>query len=262
MRKTQKLSEGKFDVEMEVFGTGEPLLYLHGFSGLMAENSFLEELGRGFHVIAPHLPGFGESTGAEFIDDVIDAALFYHELMDELKIPTAHIVGHSMGAMLAAEVAALDVHRAKKLVLAAPMGLWLDDFPMPDLYATQMFEMPQLLFHDPKSAVAQATTSSSTMPSLLGAMSGNIENTKRFGMASKFLHPIPYRGLKKRAYRIQSPTLVLMGESDRLVPRPYGKAFTDTIKNSREQIIAKAGHMMMYEQQADFCKAISEFLKV
>jgi pimeloyl-ACP methyl ester carboxylesterase len=261
MRKTQTLAGGKFNVEMEVVGTGEPLLYLHGFSGLMAENPFLEELGRNFQVIAPHLPGFGESTGAELIDDVIDAALFYHALMDELKIPTANIVGHSMGAMLACEVAALDVHRAKKLVLAAPMGLWLDDYPMPDLYATQQFELPQLLYHDPKSPMAQAMMSSSTLPSLLGSMSGNIENTKRFGMASKFLYPIPYRGLRKRAYRISSPTLVLMGESDRLVPRPYGKAFTSIIRNSREQVIAKAGHMMMYEQQADFCKAVAEFLK-
>src|SRR5271166_4076150 len=37
MRKTQTLAGGKFTVEMEVFGSGEPLLYLHGFSGLMAE---------------------------------------------------------------------------------------------------------------------------------------------------------------------------------------------------------------------------------
>lgn len=261
MRKTQKLYDGKFDVEMEVFGKGEPLLYLHGFSGLMAENAFLEELGRDFQVIAPHIPGFGESTGAELIDDVIDAALFYHQLLDELQIPAAHVVGHSMGAMLAAEVAALDVHRVKKLVLAAPMGLWLDDHPMPDLFATQLFEMAGLLFHDPKSSMAQAMTSSSTLPSLLGAMSANIENTKRFGMASKFLYPIPYRGLRKRAYRIQAPTMVLMGESDRLVPRPYGEAFVSIIRNSKEKVIPSAGHMMMYEQQKDFCKAVAEFLK-
>ncbi len=47
---------------------------------------FLEELGKDFKVIAPHLPGYGESTGGEQIDNVIDAALFYHQLMDELGI--------------------------------------------------------------------------------------------------------------------------------------------------------------------------------
>jgi pimeloyl-ACP methyl ester carboxylesterase len=261
MKQFQKLSGGKFNVEMEVFGKGEPLLFLHGLFGHTAEDSFLEELGRDFHVIAPHLPGFGESSGAEFIDDVVDAALFYHELMDELKIPSAYIVGHSMGAMLAAEVAALDVHRAKKLVLATPLGLWLDEYPIPDLFATLPFELGPLLFHDPKSAMAQAMTSTSSVPSLLGAMSVNIERTKRFGMASKFLYPIPYRGLKKRAYRIQAPTLVLMGESDHLLPMAYGQAFTSAIKNSKQQVIPKVGHMMMYEQQGEFSKSVTAFLK-
>ena len=103
-----------------------------------------------------NFPGYGESTGSEHIDDVIDAALFYHELMDELKIPTANIVGHSMGGMLAAEVAALDVHRAKKLVLVAPAGFWIDEHPIPDLFAAQADEIAPLLFHDPNSPVAQA----------------------------------------------------------------------------------------------------------
>ena len=83
----------------------------------------LEQLGRDFKVIAPHLPGYGESTGGEKIDDVIDAALFYHQLMDDLHLDSAYIVGESMGGMLAAEVAALDVHRARKLVLVAPAGI-------------------------------------------------------------------------------------------------------------------------------------------
>ena len=261
MRKTQTLLDGKFDIEYESVGRGEPLLYLHGFSGLPAENPFLDQLGRDFQVIAPHLPGFGGSTGAELIDDVVDAALFYHQLMDELEIPAANIVGHSMGAMLAAEVAALDVHRARKLVLCAPMGLWLDEYPIPDLFATQPFELPSLLFHDPKSSVAQTMTGSSTLPSLLGAMSANIENTKRFGMASKFLYPLPYRGLAKRAYRIQAPTLVLTGTSDRLIPAPYGKAFTKVIPDAGEQSLVNCGHMMMYEAPSEFCKAVTQFLK-
>lgn len=61
-------------------------------------------------------------SGGEHIDDIADAVLFYHELMDELGIPTANIVGHSMGGMLAAEIAAFDVHRANKLVPIAPVG--------------------------------------------------------------------------------------------------------------------------------------------
>src|SRR5260221_11946981 len=114
MKTHQKLCDGKSSVEMEVTGKGEPLLFLHGAGGLTGADPFLEDLGRNFKVYAPHLPGYGESTGGEHIDDVIDAALVYHELMDELKIPSANLVGPSMGGMLAAEVPALATRRAQK----------------------------------------------------------------------------------------------------------------------------------------------------
>jgi pimeloyl-ACP methyl ester carboxylesterase len=259
MRKVIKLQGGKFSVEMEEYGSGEPLLFLHGAAGLSGFESFLEELGKDFHVLAPHLPGFGASTGSEQIDDVIDAALFYHELMDELKLGAANILGHSMGGMLAAEVAALDVHRAKKLVLVGASGFWLDAHPIPDIFAAQLYELADLLFHDPKSTLAQTFTALPTDMEALGAM--YLERTQRFTMASKFLWPIPDRGLKKRAYRIAAPTLILWGESDKLIPPAYAEEFARHIKNSRVQIIKEAGHMLPYEQQAVFLKAVCEFLR-
>jgi pimeloyl-ACP methyl ester carboxylesterase len=257
---TEKLLNGKFSIELYKFGDkGDPLLFLHGAGGLMPMEPWLEELGRDFRVFAPHLPGYGESTGGEHIDDVIDAALFYHELMDELGIPAAHIVGHSMGGMLAAEVAALDVHRPKKLVLVSSAGFWLDDHPIPDLFAAQLDELGPLLFHDPKSPAAQMMTAIPQDPKALETM--YVERVKRFATASKFLWPIPDRGLKKRAYRISAPTLLIWGESDRLIPPVYAREFSGRIKNARLQTIKAAGHMLMYEQQPEFVKAVRDFLK-
>src|SRR5271167_5027638 len=241
MKTHQKLCDGKFSVEMEVTGKGEPLLFLHGAGGLTGADPFLEDLGRSFKVYAPHLPGYGESTGSEHIDDVIDAALFYHELMDELNIPAANIVGHSMGGMIAAEIAALDNSRAKKLVLVAPAGFWLDEHPIPDLFAAKLDEIAPMMFHDPKSPMAQAFGAIPTDFKELETM--YVERVKRFSTASKFLWPIPDRGLKKRAYRIKSPTLVLWGASDKLIPPVYAKEFTKRIAGAKEQTIAEAGHM-------------------
>lgn len=259
MKTIQKIRGGKFSVEVNTFGSGEPLLYLHGAGGLTGFDPFLEELGKDFKVIAPHLPGFGESTGGELLEDVIDAALFYHELMDELGIPSANIVGHSMGGMLASEVAALDVHRAKKLVLVGPAGFWLDENPIPDFFALDLSELGAYLFHDPKSAFAQMFLA---VPDDLDKLADMyVERVKRFSMASKFLWPIPDRGLKKRAYRIAAPTLLLWGSSDRLIPPVYAGEFTKHIKNARVQMIAEAGHMLPYEQQDAFCKAVRGFLK-
>ena len=88
MNTTQKLLNGKFSLEMQTYGSsGEPLLFMHGAGGLMPVEPFLEELGKHFKVYAPQFPGYGESTGNEYIDDIADAVLFYHELMDELGNP-------------------------------------------------------------------------------------------------------------------------------------------------------------------------------
>jgi len=260
MKTIKPIRGGKFEVELHTFGgSGEPLLFLHGAGGLLGIEPFLEELGNDFRVIAPHLPGFGESTGGDQIDDVIDAALFYHEVMDELGIDRAHIVGHSMGGMLAAEVAALDVSRAKKLVLVAAAGFWLDDHPIPDFFALDLKELGSYLFHDPKSPFAQAFLAVPQDMSLLADM--YVERVKRLSMASKFLWPIPDRGLKKRAYRIAALTLVLWGASDRLIPPVYAGEFIRHIRDARVQMIEAAGHMLPYEQPEAFCKAVRGFLK-
>ncbi|MGH8011345.1 MAG: alpha/beta fold hydrolase [Candidatus Binataceae bacterium] len=259
MKLNQTIADGKFSVELYTFGSGEPLLYVHGAGGLFGVDPFLEELGRDFKVFAPHLPGFGESTGGELIEDVIDAALFYHQLMDELGLERANIVGHSMGGMLAAEVAALDVSRAKKLVLAGPAGFWLDEHPIPDFFALDVADIGKYLFHDPNSPLARMMMA---VPEDLNALADMyVERVKRLSVASKFLWPIPDRGLKKRAYRIAAPTLLLWGESDKLVPPVYAHEFARRIKHCREETIKEAGHMLMYEQPAAFCAAVRNFLK-
>jgi pimeloyl-ACP methyl ester carboxylesterase len=80
-------------------------------------------------------------------------------------------------------------------------------------------------------------------------------------MASKFLWPIPDRGLKKRAHRIAAPTLLLWGESDRLVPPIYAGEFAKLIKNTKTETIKAAGHLPMYEQPEAFIQAVRGFLK-
>ena len=257
---THKVQDGKFSIELHTYGSGgEPLLFMHGAGGLLPMEPFLEELGRDFKVYAPHFPGYGDSTGNEKIDDVVDASLFFHQLMDELGIPTANVVGHSMGGMLAAETAALDTHRAKKLVLIAPAGFWLDSNPIPDFFAAQLDEIAGLLFHDPNSPAAKMMTAIPEDFKALEAM--YVERVKRLATASKFLWPIPDRGLSKRAYRISAPTLLIWGESDKLIPQVYAKEFQRHIKNSKLVTIPQAGHMPMYEQQPALVKAIRDFLK-
>jgi pimeloyl-ACP methyl ester carboxylesterase len=259
MKSMQKIGGGRFEVELQTFGSGEPLLFLHGAGGLIGVDPFLDELGKNFKVIAPNFPGYGDTTGAELIDDVLDASLFYQQLMDDLGIASAHVVGHSMGGMLAAELAAVDSHRVKKLVLACPAGFWRDENPIPDFFSMDLGDLAANLFHDPKSPLAQMFTAIPEDAERLAEM--YVERTKRLTQASKFLWPLPDRGLKKRAWRIAAPTLLLWGASDRLIPPEYAQEFTSRIKQARTQTIKEAGHMVMYEQPEAFVKAVNDFLK-
>jgi len=115
------------------------------------------------------------------------------------------------------------------------------------------------LFHDSNSPLAQMFTTIPTDPQQLADM--YVERTKRLTQASRFLWPIPDRGLKKRAWRIAAPTLLVWGESDRLIPPVYAGEFTSRIRNSRSVTIKEAGHMVMYEQPQAFVKTVGDFLK-
>ena len=77
-------------------------------------------------------PGAGTSVGLEHVEDLWDLVLYYAERLDTLGLPRATLVGHSFGGMVAAEIAATNPERVDRLVLIAPVGLWLDDHPIPD----------------------------------------------------------------------------------------------------------------------------------
>ena len=232
-------------------------MFLHGAGGLFGPIRRWRNWEDASKVFAPHLPGYGESTGSEQIDDVIDAALFYHQLMDDLHPDRLHR-GPFDGRDAGGRSRRARRHRARKLVLVAPAGFWLDEHPIPDFFAAELEELHRcssmIRNHrwprhddDPEDRKQMAAM--------------YVERVKRLTMASKFLWPIPDRGLKKRAYRISAPTLLLWGASDRLIPPVYAKEFTKRIAGAKEQTIAEAGHMLPYEQNDAFCKAVNAFLK-
>lgn len=80
-------------------------------------------------------------------------------------------------------------------------------------------------------------------------------------VAAKLLWPLPDRGLRRRIHRLTSPTLILWGEQDRLMPPAYGEAFRDKIRGARLQLIPGAGHLADLEQPEAVATAILEFLE-
>ena len=250
--------DGMFQAQVFQGGAGEPLLFLHGSGGLH-EGAYLNQLAQKFTVYAPVHPGFGPSEGIDHIDDIIDLALYYHDLMDELGIESAHIVGHSLGGMLAAELAALCSHRVRRLVLSNPVGFWRDEEPVLDFISLPPNELIPYVIHDPESeAMSAAFPTPESDDAMVEAL---FQRTQAFTTAGKFLWPIPDKGLKRRIHRIQAPTLIIWGESDGLVPVSYAEDFRSRIKDSRVAILKECSHMPMFEKPDDFVGLITEFLR-
>jgi pimeloyl-ACP methyl ester carboxylesterase len=83
---------------------------------------------------------------------------------------------------------------------------------------------------------------------------------QNLGASTKFLWPIPDRGLHKRLPLIQAATLVVMGERDGLIPPVYGEAFARAIPDARMEVLPDAGHLPMVEQADAFFGLVERFL--
>jgi pimeloyl-ACP methyl ester carboxylesterase len=240
-------------------GEGPALLYLHGAGGLLTEEPLLERLAGRFHVMAPEWPGYGESQGEEQLEDMLDFALHGWDLVEALGLGRPYLVGHSMGGMIAAEMAALAPRQLAKLALLAPAGLWMDEHPIPDLFARTPFELPALLFHD--AARGEALLTAGLDFSRDGALEDfMVQNARRLGTAGKILFPIPNRRLAKRLYRITLPTLLVWGREDRLIPPVYAERFRARLPDAELAWVEEAGHMLTHERPEAVAEALVTFL--
>jgi pimeloyl-ACP methyl ester carboxylesterase len=240
-------------------GPGAPLVFLHGAGGLYAENPFLDRLAARYHVLAPELPGYGDSTGADLLEDMLDFALHGWDVVDALGLVRPHLVGHSMGGMIAAEMACLAPRDLAKLALVSPAGLWLDAHPIPDLFALLPFEAAKLLFHDPAQG-ASLLTGGVDFRDMAALKEFYVGNAKRLGQAGKILFPIPNRRLSKRLYRLAAPTLLVWGRSDRLIPPVYAERWRELVPRAELAWLDEAGHMAPYEQPEAFAETVTRFL--
>ena len=81
-----ELGSGRPTVEVLEAGEGPPLLFLHGAGGVPAWEGVLPLLARHYRVHAPLLPGFGKSTGLEYLEDQLDLTLHGFDVMEALGL--------------------------------------------------------------------------------------------------------------------------------------------------------------------------------
>jgi pimeloyl-ACP methyl ester carboxylesterase len=236
-------------------GSGPALVYLHGAGGVTAADPLLAELAKTHTVYAPFLPGYGDSQECAELRDMLDITLHYWDVVEALGLKDPVLVGHSMGGMIAAEMAAIAPNDVSRLGLICPAGLWLDDHPIADLFSLLPYELPQVLFHDPEAG-AKAMSSGLNMEDPGFLQTFLVQNARQLGMAGRILFPIPDRGLSQRLYRIKSKTTLVWGDSDRLIPPVYAQAWKRALPAAELVSLPEAGHMITIEKPADVAAAL------
>ena len=245
-----EIRRGDFSAEVARAGKGPPLLYLHGAVGQKGWAPFLDRLAQTFTVYAPTMPGYGSATGLEHLADLTDLTLYHLEVLNELGVTRSHVVGHFLGGMIAAEMAAFSPSSIDRLVLASPAGVWRDEEPVADLLALNASELSERM-----TATPDGTTALDGLDDELAR-----DRMQDIAAAGKFLWPLPDKGLDRRSYRIKASTLILWGEQDRINPPSYAADFQRLISRSQTATVANAGHLLMLEQPDAFAGTVTAFL--
>lgn len=243
-------------------GSGEPVLFLHGVGGDAASwapqiAAFSEK----FRAIAWDMPGYGGSPSIEpmTFPALADSLL---GLLDGLGLGRVHLVGHSMGGMVAQEFAAARPERAATLVLSATSPA----FGRPDGDFQKRFVEARI------APLENGCTMADLADEMVETMMGPDADAGGVAIARRSMAGVPeatYRaaiaclaGFDRRdalaGYRM--PVLALAGETDANAPAPMMEKMASRIPGAEYVCMAGTGHLGNLENPAAFNDAVERFL--
>jgi pimeloyl-ACP methyl ester carboxylesterase len=237
-------------------GSGRPLLFLHAENGIEPALAAIGELAKTAHVIAPTHPGFGHSELAKGMRTVDDLSYFYLDLLDQLDLSGLTVVGVSLGAWIAAEIAVKSAARLSRLIMANAVGVKVGDREtrdIADIFALTDPEYLDIAYYDPN--VGRRDYKALPDAEVLAAARAR-EATARFAWSPYFHNP----RLESRLHRIRIPTLFLWGSHDRMLSEAYGRAYCAMIEGARFETIERAGHFLDHEQPKLFAEKVMAFM--
>lgn len=230
---------------------GPDIIFLHGLLGVERDSLFLQTLSTHARVFAPLLPGFGTSPDAPTMRTMLDATLLMLDVVTALPAQNPIFVGHCMGGMIAAEMAAIAPNDISRLALIAPLGLWLEQHQIPDVFAMTPRDIANVWY---TGGAASDMLPDLDDPHYLETVL--LRNARQLGTAGKLLFPIPDRGLSSRLARAKADTLLLWGAEDKYVPPVYATAFAELLQTSSTVTLPDTGHMVIDEHPQSVVDAI------
>lgn len=233
-----------------------PIVFLHGVgSDKSVWRPQLEHFGSTRRAVAFDYPGYGES---EFVEGATreDYAAAILAAMDQLEIDRAHICGLSLGGVIAIAMHAQAPARCASLIIADSFAVHPDGQAIHDrsVAASQAMSMRELA--EARTDLLLGTETSDELRAEVIATMGSIDpRAYRVGAAAVWL-----ADQRDRAAAIRVPTLILVGEEDRITPPQLSAELKQMIAGSILVRIAKAGHLANAEQPQAFNSAIESFL--
>jgi len=250
-------------VTLQVFcgGQGSTLLVLHDCEVMTEWQPYHTALATRFTVLAPSHPGFGASERSDTIDSIDDLAYLYLDFIASLGPHPVDVLGLGMGGWIAAEMAVRCSHQLRRLVLANAVGIKVSGRTAVDIMETFILSREQLLevgWHDPALGAERMK-----LPGASGLADEELLTLIRNREAAARLTWRPFMhnpALRRWLHRITVPTLVLWGESDRIVRPDYGRTFQHAIPGAQFQLIPASGHYPYLERPDAFVAAVTTFL--
>ena len=236
------------------------LLLMHGIGGnARSWRAQLEGLSDRFRVIAWDAPGYGDSGPREpTLAAYAGAAI---ALLDVLKIQLSHVLGHSMGGVVAQGVAGFAPERVDRLVLsstftgdAAPDGT-----PLGAGWNARLDDIRRLNpaeFGQARAARMLGENAGEAIRAEAAAIASAVTHTGLLG-GCMLLHHGDTRAL---AARFTMPVLLLTGERDRIIPPARSAALADLINGCRSAQIPAVGHAAYLEDPATYNETLTGFL--
>jgi len=257
-------------------GVGAPILLIHGLGGSRGTwDQVVDTLATGHRVIAPDLPGHGQSDAPAGDYSLGAHASALRDLLVALGHRSATIVGHSLGGGIAMQFAYQFPDRADRLVLISSGGLGPQLTPM--LRAATLPGAETVvagLARLPEGLTRRLLSAASMLPGLVarpdaGSLARGLHQLGRYGPRRTFIRTartvINWRGQTVSATQhlrqlVDLPVLLAWGSDDRVIPPHHHRAVASVLSRPQLIEIAGAGHYPHETAPAQLVPAVLEFL--
>ena len=248
------------DIYVDDIGKGFPLVLVHGYLGSSEMWTLQKEyLSKYFRIITPALPGFGESYKAESLNSIKKMAQFVLQYLEEKKINSFNLMGHSMGGMIVQEMAVISPEKINKLICFATGSIG----NIPDRFETIETSIERLKKEGIKKTVERIPPK--------WFVEG--ENSKYFFLCKDAVKKVTeetahnalnamknWNGLDNLKY-IKNKTLIIWGDKDVSYNFKQVETLNKNILNSRLKIFEGCCHNVHLEQPLKFNETVKNFLE-